>query len=114
IARKDLDRNTLKVAALIAYYQPMTKKDLVEMAGPKAWEHAELLQKAGLVLIRRKGPGYSLETGQRFLEYFGIAARTKEEIRRLLAEKAGVKEQSQSSAQDEEKDAGAGDEGAGD
>ncbi|MEW5936588.1 MAG: SMC-Scp complex subunit ScpB, partial [Candidatus Thermoplasmatota archaeon] len=47
IARKELDRNTLKVAALIAYYQPMTKKDLVEMAGPKAWEHAELLQKAG-------------------------------------------------------------------
>ncbi|MBI5000201.1 MAG: SMC-Scp complex subunit ScpB [Euryarchaeota archaeon] len=91
IARKEMGLATLKVAALVAYYQPMTKKDLVEMAGPKAWEHAEYLEKQGLVLIRHKGHGYSLETGQKFLEYFGLGAKSKDQIRRILAQRAGLK-----------------------
>jgi segregation and condensation protein B len=90
IARKELPLPVLKIAALVGYYQPMHKKDLVEMVGPKGWEHVLTLEKLGLLLVRRSGHGYAITTSPKYAEYFGLAAKTREDIKRILAKKAGI------------------------
>lgn len=91
VARKELPLPVLKIAALVGYYQPMHKKDLVEMVGPRGWEHVLALEKLNLLSVKRSGNGYRIETTPKYAEYFGLAARSREDIKRLLAGKAGIK-----------------------
>ena len=90
VARKELPLPVLKIAALVGYYQPMHKKDLVEMVGPKGWEHVLTLERMNLLQVKRSGHGYKIETTPKYAEYFGLAAKTREDIKRLLAKKAGI------------------------
>jgi hypothetical protein len=90
VARKELPLPVLKIAALVGYYQPMHKKDLVEMVGPKGWEHVLALEKLGLLIVKRSGHGYAITTSPKYAEYFGLAAKTREDIKRILAKKAGI------------------------
>ena len=90
VARKELPLPVLKIAALVRYYQPMHKKDLVEMVGPKGWEHVLTLERMNLLQVKRSGHGYKIETTPKYAEYFGLAAKTREDIKRLLAKKAGI------------------------
>jgi segregation and condensation protein B len=90
VARKELPLPVLKIAALVGYYQPMHKKDLVEMVGPRGWEHVLTLEKLNLLSVKRSGHGYKIETTPKYAEYFGLAAKTREDIKRILAKKAGI------------------------
>lgn len=91
VARKELPLPVLKIAALVGYYQPMHKKDMVEMVGPKGWEHVLTLEKLGLLMVKRSGHGYRVETTPKYAEYFGLGAKSREDIKRLLAQRAGIK-----------------------
>ncbi len=90
-APPELERDLLKTAALVAYHQPLLQSDLGDMIGSKVYEHVQTL--AGLNLINKKPSGRSFEltTTRYFVEFFGLKAADREGIRRLLAEKAGVK-----------------------
>ncbi len=89
-APPEIDRDLLKTAALIAYHQPLLQSDLYGMIGEKVYEHTKSLE--GLSLINRKPSGHSFEltTTRYFAEFFGLKARDREGIRKLMASKAGV------------------------
>ncbi|MFO7618418.1 MAG: SMC-Scp complex subunit ScpB [Thermoplasmata archaeon] len=91
VAQKELDREITKTAVLIAYYQPMAKKELIDIVGEKVRDHVDELVKRKLIYQNRTNRGYILETAPKFMEFFGIEAKSKEELKRMLAESAGLK-----------------------
>jgi segregation and condensation protein B len=91
VAQKELDREVTKTAVLIAYYQPMSKKELIDIVGEKVRDHVDLLIKMKLIYQNRTNRGYILETAPKFFEFFGIEAKSKEELKSMLAKSAGLK-----------------------
>ena len=53
--KSDLPPKLLKAASLIAYHQPMPQSRLVELLGPKAYDHIRELAQSGLINRRRDG-----------------------------------------------------------
>ncbi len=91
VAKKELERDVLKTAALIAYYQPMRKRQLIELVGEnKAKGHVKELLARKLIYENRTNRGYILETSPKFFEFFGLEMTKKEELKQMLAEKAGL------------------------
>lgn len=91
VAKKELDHEVLKTAALIAYYQPMRKRQLIDLLGEtKAKEHVKELLAKKLIYENRTNRGYILETSSKFFEFFGLEMTKKEELKQMLAEKAGL------------------------
>ena len=84
IAPTELSKATIKTAALIAYYQPMTQANLKNMVGSAAYRHIRELEDLGLIKIKPKGSTKSLTTTKHFLEYFGIDAKNQEEMKEWL------------------------------
>jgi len=92
LAKTELPMDVLKTAALIAYHQPLKQKDLYLMLGSKIYEHVKLLKEKELVKAKPSGKTFELSTTKAFPEYFGIEASSKEEMKKLLAKKVGIKE----------------------
>ncbi|TLZ55071.1 MAG: SMC-Scp complex subunit ScpB [Methanobacteriota archaeon] len=90
-APPEIERDLLKTAALVAYHQPLLQSDLGDMIGSKVYEHVQALAALNLINKRPSGRSFELTTTRYFVEFFGIKAADREGIRRLLAEKAGVK-----------------------
>ena len=81
----------LKTAALIAYYQPMQRRQLFDIIGEsKARDHVKELVSMKLIYQNRTNRGYVLETAPKFFEFFGLEMTKKEELKQFLAEKAGL------------------------
>jgi segregation and condensation protein B len=91
LAKTEVPKKYLKTAALIAYHQPIKQSDLVDMIGPKGYEHVRELQSLGVIKSKRYGATKILSTTQKFLESFGIDAKKPEEIKKWLAERIGAK-----------------------
>lgn len=89
-APPEIDRDVLKTVALIAYHQPLLQSDLFDMIGSKVYEHTKLLEDLGLISRKPSGRSLALTTTRYFAEFFGLKSTGREEIRRLMAEKAGV------------------------
>lgn len=89
-AGPEIDRDLLKTVALIAYHQPILQSDLFEMIGSKVYEHTKALEGLGLISRKPSGRSFALTTTRYFAEFFGLKSTSREEIRRLMAEKAGV------------------------
>ncbi len=87
---EEINKPLLKTAALIAYYQPIKQSDLKKKVGEKVYEHVDTLEEKGLILSERDGRTYSLRTSSKFQEYFGLEARDRDELKKLMAEKAGI------------------------
>jgi len=87
---EEISKPLLKTAALIAYYQPIKQSELKKKVGEKAYDHVDTLEDKGLILSERDGRTYSLRTSSKFQEYFGLEARDREELKRLMAEKVGI------------------------
>ncbi len=87
---EELEKPLLKTAALIAYYQPIRQSELKKMVGEKVYDHVDSLKEKGLILSERDGRTYSLRTSPKFQEYFGLEARDREELKKVMAEKAGI------------------------
>ncbi|MCK5024478.1 MAG: SMC-Scp complex subunit ScpB [Thermoplasmata archaeon] len=90
VAQKELDREVMKTAALIAYYQPMQKKELLEVVGEKARGHVDELIAQKLIYQNRTNRGYILETAPKFPEFFGLGTTDKIEMKKILTERAGL------------------------
>ncbi|MCJ2519899.1 MAG: SMC-Scp complex subunit ScpB [Candidatus Thermoplasmatota archaeon] len=81
----------LKSASLIAYYQPVKQSHLVRILGTKAYDHIRRLREGGLIAARPSGRTLLLSTTSKFLEFFGLEARSREDLRRLMAERIGAR-----------------------
>ena len=91
VATAEVPSNLLRTLALIAYHQPVRQSDLQEMLGPRVYDHVRELVGLGLVTAAHKGSTKELTTTRKFPEYFGIASAKKEDIKRFLAERVGIK-----------------------
>ena len=90
VAGKELDRDIMKTAAIIAYYQPMQKKELLEVIGERARAHVDELLARKLIYQNRTNRGYILETSPKFPEFFGLGTQDKIEMKKILAERVGL------------------------
>ena len=91
--RPDIPQRLLPAAALVAYHQPMSQSQLVEMLGQKAYDHVRELSNLGLLDRRREGLTRRLTTTRRFAEYFGCPEIEYRKVRlwfRNEAEKMGL------------------------
>ncbi len=99
-AQPEINRDLLKTVALIAYHQPVLQSDLFDMVGSKVYEHTKNLEDLGLIARKPSGRSFALTTTRYFAEFFGLKSTGREEIRRMMAQKAGVpyKEKTDSAA----------------
>ena len=89
-APPEIDRDVLKTAALIAYHQPILQSNLFDMIGSKVYEHTKLLEDLGLIARKPSGRSLALTTTRYFAEFFGLKSTGRDDIRRLMAQKAGI------------------------
>jgi segregation and condensation protein B len=87
MAPSTLPVGVLKTAGLIAYYQPVKQSKLVSILGPKVYDHVRRLREKGLISVRPSGRTVELSTTSKFLDFFGLAARDREELKRLMEER---------------------------
>ena len=90
-APPEVPRDLLKTVALIAYHQPLLQSELADMIGSKVYEHVQQLEGINLIGKKPSGRSFELTTTRYFAEFFGLRETSREGIRRILAEKAGVK-----------------------
>ncbi len=86
----ELPKDVLKTAALIGYHQPIKQAKLEAMVGHRVLEHIRILEDMGLVKKKREGRYMVVRITPKFSEYFGLGTTDPEEIRKILAEKAGI------------------------
>jgi len=98
-APPEVPKDLLKTAALIAYHQPVKQSDLVRMVGGKAYDHVRSLTDLNLVTARPVGQTLELKTSGNFPEFFGLPTTDREEIKRILGERAGIPPASPSPAE---------------
>ena len=91
LAQMDIPKRLLKTLALIAYHQPLKQSELLEMVGQKVYDHVHELHKLGLILESPQGQTKILTTSSRFPEYFGIKTTKREDIKKWMAERVGIK-----------------------
>ena len=91
--RPEVPQRLLPAAALIAYHQPMSQVQLVDMLGQRAYDHVRDLAHFGFIDRRRDGLTRRLTTTRRFAEYFGCPEIHYRKVRiwfREEASKAGL------------------------
>lgn len=86
--RADIPQRLLPAAALIAYHQPMSQAQLVDMLGQRAYDHVRELSNRGLIDRRRDGLTRRLTTTRRFAEYFGCPEVEFRKVRKWFREEA--------------------------
>ena len=91
IAPTTIPKPVLKTAALIAYHQPIKQSKLLAMAGAKIYDHVKYLSDIGLISTKKYQHTFILTTSKKFPEYFGIPTARREDIKRWIAEKVGIK-----------------------
>jgi segregation and condensation protein B len=91
LAPTTIPKQVLKTAALIAYYQPIRQSKLLMMAGNKVYEHVKFLADMGLISAKKYSHTLILTTSKKFPEYFGIPTARREDIKKWIAEKVGIK-----------------------
>ena len=77
-------KDVLKTASLIAYYQPVLQSKMYDLVGNKIYEHAKVLEELGLVKTKPKKKSIELTTTKKFIETFGIDARSREDVKAWL------------------------------
>lgn len=77
-------KDVLKTASLIAYYQPVLQSKMYDLVGNKIYEHAKALEELGLVKTKPKKKSIELTTTKKFIETFGIDARSRQDVKAWL------------------------------
>ena len=80
-------KDVLKTAALIAYYQPVLQSKMFDLVGNRIYDDVKQLLDIGLVKARPKKKSVELTTTKKFIETFGIDARSRQEIKAWLEER---------------------------
>ena len=91
LAPATIPKSVLKTAALIAYYQPIKQSKLLAMVGARVYEHVKFLTDVGLVSAKKYSHTFILTTSKKFPEYFGIPTAKRDDIKKWIAEKVGIK-----------------------
>jgi len=81
LADLKIPKDVLKTASLIAYYQPVLQSKLFELVGSKIYQHVKQLEEIGLVKTRPKSNSFVITTTKKFIETFGIDARSRDEVK---------------------------------
>lgn len=81
LAELSVPKDVLKTASLIAYYQPILQSKLSELLGSKVYGHVRTLDELGLIRCRPKKNSVQLTTTKKFIETFGIDARSRSEVK---------------------------------
>jgi len=90
----ELRAPALRTLSIIAYYQPLQQRALVDIRGQAAYEHVALLLEKGLVQKKRAGRSYELTTTDAFCDYFGLTKGDVESIKAQIKKKAKLKKES--------------------
>lgn len=81
LAELKIPRDVLKTASLIAYYQPVLQSKLSDLLGSKIYTHVRTLEDLGLIRTRPRKNSVELTTTKKFIETFGIDARSRDEVK---------------------------------
>ncbi|OGS42401.1 MAG: hypothetical protein A3K67_06690 [Euryarchaeota archaeon RBG_16_62_10] len=84
LAELRIPKDVLKTASLIAYYQPVLQSKMFDLVGNKIYDHVKTLEELGLVKTRPKRKSVELTTTKRFIETFGIDARSRKDVKAWL------------------------------
>ncbi len=84
--RPFLSHATLKTLSCIAYMQPVTSKQLVEIRGSQVYGHLKLLNQSGFLAYQKLGRLKIYQTTKKFQDYFGIDGDV-EKLKRSLVKK---------------------------
>ncbi len=85
VTKPTMDRDLLKTASLIGYYQPILQSDLKNMVGSKAYEHVSQLMEMGLIAREKEGRSFALRTTKEFSTYFGIESSDPKKVKEWLS-----------------------------
>lgn len=84
----ELTPGMMKTLSAIAYNQPIMQSELFRNLGSRVYEDVPVLIEKGLVSAKKVGNSKELSTTKRFMEYFGVEATGKKDIRRWMDEQA--------------------------
>lgn len=84
LSEMEIPKDLLKTASLIAYYQPVLQSKLFDLIGNKVYEHVKTLEDMGLVRTKPRKNSFELTTTKKFIETFGIDARSRAEVKAWL------------------------------
>lgn len=84
LADLKVPKDMLKTASLIAYYQPVLQSKMFDLVGNKIYDHARQLVDLGLVKAKPKRKSVELTTTKKFIETFGIDARSRHDVKAWL------------------------------
>lgn len=76
-----IPKDVLKTASLIAYYQPVLQSKLSDLLGSKVYTHVRTLEELGLIRRKPRKNSVELTTTKKFIETFGIDARSRTEVK---------------------------------
>jgi len=86
LADLQVPKDVLKSMSLIAYYQPVLQSKMYDLVGNKIYEHVKTLSDLGMVRAKPKKKSVELTTTKKFIETFGIDARSRQEVKKWLEE----------------------------
>jgi segregation and condensation protein B len=84
LSEMKVPKDVLKTASLIAYYQPVLQSKMYDLVGNKIYDHVKVLEDLGLVKARPKKKSIELTTTKKFIETFGIDARSRQDVKAWL------------------------------
>ena len=84
----ELTPGMMKTLSAIAYNQPIMQSELFKTLGSRIYEDVPVLVEKGLVSARKVGQTKELTTTKKFMEYFGVEATGKKDIRRWMDEQS--------------------------
>ncbi|WGI17028.1 SMC-Scp complex subunit ScpB [Methanonatronarchaeum sp. AMET-Sl] len=87
LAPIEISTPVLRTLSVIAFKQPVSQSEIVDIRGNKAYKHIKKLTEMGFLNAKPYGRTKLLQTTDGFTEYFGIEATTPEEVRKALSEK---------------------------
>jgi segregation and condensation protein B len=90
--RPFLSHATLKTLSCIAYMQPVTSKQLVEIRGSQVYGHLKLLMQAGFLSYQKLGRLKIYQTTNKFQDYFGIDGDLEKLKKSLIKKEAKSKD----------------------
>jgi len=86
LADLKIPKDVLKTAALVAYYQPVLQSKMYDLVGNRVYDDVKQLIDLGLLKAKPKRKSVELTTTKKFIETFGIDARSRTEVKAWLEE----------------------------
>ncbi|OGS57156.1 MAG: hypothetical protein A3K60_05610 [Euryarchaeota archaeon RBG_19FT_COMBO_56_21] len=87
LANLKIPKDVLKTASLIAYYQPVLQSKMFDLIGNRIYDDVKELIDLGLVKAKPKRKSVELTTTKKFIETFGIDARSRGDVKAWLEER---------------------------